>query len=179
MAITETYAGSNERSITSYNYTDIANGLGVFIFYAALTEKSSGVGYILTQNTLPSAGIAMLRGAEAEHDFDLTAFNTSKTISGVATVSGTIYSVDGTPYCKFQLKKLSGTTETDISSQIQTQQLVAGTDEQILVELPLTKTVFKAGDILRLTIDFDGTNGNQGIGIDPAGIVVGPDANVL
>ena len=114
------------QSVVTYNYTDVANGLGVSNFYAAPVADSTGSSYILTPDTFPGgkSGVGdlsthpVLAGNVAELDFDLSAFNITQTVKGTATISCTMYRTSLTATCKFQLKKWDGTSETNISSQI-------------------------------------------------------------
>jgi len=170
MTIPSTYRRSSA-AIVSYNYVDIASGTGTQIFYAAPVIDSSGTTYILTQSTFPGAGDingkSVLEGNEPEHDFDLTAFSIPQTVKGVAVISCTNFNVNLSSSCKFRLKKWDGSSETNISAEITSATNTSTTE--LLIELPLTETQFKKGDVLRLTIDFGGTNISQGIGIDPSG----------
>ena len=168
-----------------YDYTDIADGTGVRVFFATATTDSASSQYILTKSTAPggesgtgsSSTVAVLSGNVAELDFDLTAFNKPTTVKGTAVSSFTIYSAGTNALCKLQLKKWDGTSETNISSQITTK--IYTTSAEILLSLPLTETHFSEGDVLRLSIDFDGTNINQGVGIDPSGAVLGAGVSTL
>lgn len=160
------------QAIVSYDFTDIENGIGINRYYAGATEDSTGITYILTDSNLPGARIdannyATINGNAAEVDFDLTSFSVPKTVKGTMLVSFHMYSDGTNATCKVQLKKLSGAVETDVSSQITSTTETA--TKPMLLKVPLTETLFAAGDILRLSVDFNGTNIGQGIGIDPSG----------
>ena len=159
------------QAVVSYPFTDIENGTGTNIYYAGSTIDSAGTTYILTTQTSIGAGDnnnkAVLQGNEASHDFDLTPFTVPKTVTGTATISCTNYNASLSSSCTFRLKKWDGSSETNVSGVITSE--TNSVTKEILISMPLTKTVFAAGDILRLTIDFNGSNTGQGIGIDPSG----------
>ena len=172
--------------LINFNATDVANGLGTDIFYAAASESSTGNTYLLTSQTFPggNTGVgdfgdaAVLAGAAiAELDFDLAPFNSPRTVKGTARCSFTIYAYAQVARCKLQLKKWDGSSETNISSQITTVNEAIGRNE--LIELPLTETLFAEGDVLRLSIDFDATNSSQGMGVDPSGAAEGPSSQTM
>ena len=157
--------------VATYGYTDIADGTNKQLFYASSAVTSAATTYFLTTQTTAGAKSgtygAILEGAIAEQNFDLTPFNTPRTVKGTAVFSGTIgiESLSGT--VKAQIKHVRGATVTNISSQFTSPSISATSN--ILMLIPLTEKLFAEGDILRVSIDFNGTNIGQGFGIDPSG----------
>jgi hypothetical protein len=174
-------------AIASYNYTDLAEGTGIVKYYGFQSETSAGVDYHLGTNQVYAGGGATLSSGytsnankkEADVDFDLSAFNAPQTIRGTVTVTGCITAnssggYNGFTYVIFKLRKWDGTTETELAS-VQTPTAVSGSNtitEIINVQMAITKTHFKKGEILRLTAEIwgyvsAGGNGNYALGVDP------------
>lgn len=140
-----------ESAIASYNWTDIANGTGYATFYGSLFSASN----ILTPTlyNVPNMGLA----AGTYATFDATPFNSPRTAKGYAYINA--YRLGGAGNTTFTAKvsKISGAVTTDISSEVSSS--ATGNDAWFLIRLLLTETVFKRGDILRVSIKSgDATN---------------------
>jgi hypothetical protein len=165
-------------SVASYNYVDIASGLGFSIYYGASTSLAAGTEYILTDQVLYSSAKTVNQSAATTTTITFTAssFNKPRTVKGTAFFSCGVGgpsagSVGMTVTAKVQL--WDGSVATDISSQITTATFTTGggiEDKMFLLQIPLTQTSFKIGESLRLVVTFQTSNANYGeIGIDPAG----------
>ena len=163
----------SEAAVASYDWTDIAEGTGIVLYHAYVSETSTGDDNhistaelysrkIETTATTGSASYALI----IEKDFDLTAFNTPRTIKGTATVTMCMAVNEHQPngavaggvisgYVIARVKK--GTTEI-ASAQSQTISLdttgvPTGISEMINIPITIPITHFKIGEILRLAIE--------------------------
>jgi len=158
--------------ITSYDYTDIADGTGVIKFQGSKTETSAGVDYILSRETLSSSYLETSSADEAldgsqvsrliqSVDFDLTTFNIPKSAKGTAYIetSFNITKVSGTDTAKgymiYTLKNVPEVGSTVEIASVQTIERNTNASSSQRVSLPMTipLTHFKRGDTLRLTIE--------------------------
>lgn len=157
------------QAIVSYPYSNIESGLGIQTYYPAITATSAATDYILLDQVLPSAYPGALVGGTAEVDFDLEGFKVSKTMKGTAVFSGDCAVTSNTLNVKVTLTKVDGVTaaETTVGAAV-TSPALAGSGF-VLLQLPLTETVFAVGDILRCSIDVGGINAAQRLGVDPSG----------
>lgn len=187
MVLQQKFTREQESPIATYNYTDVAEGTGIITFYAAANTVSGGVidYFLTTDSTLRSDPIT---GTAASYDFDLSAFNLPRTIKGTGVITGSfcVESESGNAgvYASGSITvsviKYDGSTETVIgtaySNEIKQQggTVGASTTEHYCLPLSLTKTHFKKGEILRVSIDMNksGTYGGESfkwhIGHDPA-----------
>ena len=175
MAVPGVYRKSGEGSIASYTFTDIAEGTGVVKFYGAVTNAPAAA-YMLAANPEYSSDIELdLQDAGTTTlNFDLAPFNLPKILTGTAYFSCGLYcgSLNDSVKVMVQLKKVSAST-TDVSSEITSETYTGVTPDfgMVLLPLPLTKTHFKKGDILRLVVKFvkTGANATAYMGYDPIG----------
>lgn len=200
-----TFPLPSESAIASYNYSDIAEGTGIKLFYAAYTSAAS----ILTENQIYSHTIDTRATSASpptdayqllsDIDFDLSAFNTPKVVKGTCYING-LFSVytqgtgaNGTGKLSLKLRKWDGTTETEIAStdlEVSTGHNTTVT-KLYCISIPVTTPQnFKKGDILRLTVltyykkTEVGTGGGDGsctIGHDPMnrnGTYIAPSTDV-
>ena len=160
-------------AIASYNWTDIAEGTGVVTLYGTQTKISGSTTYKLVQDALPST-IAAYKGDDTTLTFDLTAFNTPKTVKGTAMFSVGVGGDTGVDnHVSVQIFHVRGATATAISSDLATSSHDFGASSGeylVLIPIPLTQTNFKEGDILRMVVKFINDAGTDGeIGVDPIG----------
>ena len=157
--------------IVTYAYIDVANGTGVERFYGFVNEDSVGVDYSLTNKvTVLSSIIDKSFGTtdggftlKADYDFDLTAFNTKRTIQGTAVINLPLR-CGGTgggawmsnAYVIIKIRKVDAITgEAEIAS-VQSPTLVpAASDESktMCLTVAIPKTNFNRGDVLRMTVE--------------------------
>jgi hypothetical protein len=155
---------SESSAIASYDYFDIADGTGMKMFYLASVYGN----YILTINQIYAETVEYNTGAQAlttsfakimDVDYDLSQFNFPQQIGGSAVCSFSFFgfkSGTATTTCKITVKvrKYSGTTETELG-EATTDELLNTTAAYKTTSLvvPVANTSFKAGDILRVTIE--------------------------
>jgi len=188
---------SQANAIASYDYVDLASGTGNEVFYFTLTEDPAGTDYYLSPEVIYSKSIetssivasaTSFGSATLDWDFDLTPFNTPRTIYGsgilqlgVVNYAETNVTAD-TVWNKVTINvyKVSGGTETLIGSATsptsRTFAAVDNTYQRFIYCFPIAcaRTPFAIGDNLRvnyqLYLSGSGT-GNTGactIGHDPA-----------
>lgn len=166
-------------SITSYTFTDIAEGTGIVAFYGCDTYEEGARDYILTTNTPYSNNkftgiIASGTGAETllDLDFDVT-FNIPKVVKGnvyanVTWVSGhtTTANKEGVSFIDFNVIHYDGTTETQLanatSESITSTSTTTETKTAFVKANVATAKQFKKGDTLRLNIQLKQTSGGSG-----------------
>lgn len=153
----------SESAVASYNYTDMAEGTGVTMFYLAATNGDN----ILTPNQIYSDVIEYSTGAHnlttdfvknMDVDYDLSAFNSPRTVKGTAYINFTFHQwKSGTAVVtsKFTIKvrKWDGTTETEIGNATTAEITDAAGYKLTALAIPLTQTHFGIGDVLRVTIE--------------------------
>jgi len=157
-------------AIASYDYTDVADGTGNSTFYLCYTADNSGDTLILTNEILYSTEIDYTYQIDAADntdaanlDFNLTAFNTPRTIQGNATVEIGMSLYQSTTaddrvwtYNTINLYKVSGGVETLIGTAVSATEANPGSDTSTYYintfSIPLTQTHFKIGDNLRANI---------------------------
>ena len=172
---------AGEAALANYDYNDIAEGTGIVTFYGYTTQLSGGsVEYHLSENTPPSQTITTQISAAAFasgwYDFDLTAFNLPRTMKGTAYLSAGLGAHNANVvYIQAQIKKYDGSTETDVTSELESPPFTGATGaategKNILLEMPVTETHFKKGDILRLTVKL-----NKQTGASPEVVELGHD----
>lgn len=181
---------SQPTGIVTYNYTDISDGTGVVVLNAFEYALSGSTLYGLSSQTPYSYEIEKNiaagsipdtnYGSILDLDFDLSAFNTPKTIRGKAAVSIPVKITNTEDksygcYIIAKIRKWDGTTETEIASAISPNVVTSNyLSEATVLTIPLTipETFFKQSEILRLTINFwgykqSGATGTMQMGIDP------------
>jgi exosome complex RNA-binding protein Csl4 len=142
-----------ESAIASYSYTDIADGTGVRTFYGGSFNQSGGQVYSLTTELFKHGRANHFEGTT---NLDLSAFTRPVTIMGTAIVDAYITTSSGDGAMTVTFYKVSGAVETAFSSDISS--LAASSGSHHLIKVPLTRTNFKIGDILRLKVVATGTN---------------------
>jgi len=160
-------------AIASYDFTELATGLGFETFYAHGTkETTSAVTYQLTPfstiiwpNQVSKAVTTGGAQASATVDFDTSAFNLPRTAKGTAVVNF-VWQGDAASSCNAYisaqiLKVASGGGTTAITSaKVRSRDtgtggesaLAAGEEENVLLFLPITQTTIGVGEKLRLEI---------------------------
>lgn len=181
-----------ESAIASYDYTDIAEGTGMVVFYAFSSYEGGAADYHLSTSAIPSHN-QFTQATIGDHiyqpicdlDFDTSPFNLPKTIKGTAWVvvpCGYAEGVSSSGDIKFTayIRKWTGSVESEIASAASEDPIVldtAGDDHKskyAVVKITVPQTHFKIGEMLRLTIVAMGVsndgdnNGYYCIGHDPA-----------
>lgn len=173
--------------IATYDNYDFAEGTGIVNFRGFKYDVSGSTVYGLSNQDNYSYSVETSTATadttpakRLDLDFDLTEFESPKTIKGTAIVSVPL-GVDGntaggstTGFIIAKIRKWDGTTETEIASGTSTTEAVnSGTInavKTIKVDIPITS--FKVGDTLRLTIEGwgkhpSGFEGYIAVGHDP------------
>lgn len=168
-------------AIASYNYTDIAEGTGIVQFYGFAV--ASGASFLLGtaqvySTPIESNNIALTPGDMVDKDFDLTAFNTARTISGDGFISmssaGTQTGGTGVRFNNVIIRKWDGTTETDlVTVSGALYGFVNDSRKTETLKFTVPTTVYKSGEQLRVTVQVvthtAATNGNVFLAHDPQG----------
>lgn len=170
---------SQPKAIATYNYTDVATGIGVVLYYVIGTRTgASTYAYSLTTDSAAYASQQEVlhtgaAGTSTTYNFDLTPFNTPQVAKGTALFNCCLAAQNNYGYIIAQLFHWDGTTETSITSAVQTSNSAAHLRE--CLELPITQKQFKVGEILRLKVIIhkEGTTGVYAMGCDPTGIFGG------
>ncbi len=163
-----TFPLPSESAISSYSWTDIADGSGRAEYYGVFCNQTGSATYKL----LGFAGVsfhddaseAVIQSSAGTYNFDTTPFNTPRVAKGTVYASFTGAST-GSEDIKIKLIKVSGGVPSDISAQVTTTTLTSGHYYSIMLSIPLTaQTKFKIGDYLRVELI---TSADATIFIDP------------
>lgn len=175
-----------EAAVASYDWTDLAAGTGV-VAYTGYTSQVSGAAlqYNITSNDSvnSTSGAAHASGSSNTFlnlDFDLTEFNTPRTIKGNILVNFGYYvrstlssTIKG--YSIITIKKVRNGTPIDIGQQSgAVVNSGAGIITKKIMSIPIsvTNSLFKKGDILRVNAYLSASGANDGgceivVGTDP------------
>lgn len=168
----KSFVRSNEGSLTTYDYKDVADGTGVIVFNAGQCYTGSTSAFILDGNTFYSDLIYNSYNGASSMTFDTGIFNTPRTVKGNAVLSIPIWnsSASNAGTVKITIQKVSGGSASSISSQTTVNAPIGnGAYNMTLTRVALTETNFAIGDNLRVVIDITVTNGTIEIAHDPAG----------
>ena len=146
---------SQQNALANYDYFDIAEGTGMQLFYAAATGNAT-TGYILTGNQVYSTSVETFHSSLDVNNFDTFVFNTPKIVGGTALVTFSIC-ISGAYSSAFEfttsVQKWDGSTATTLGTA--STGIGSGADlskRTYLIQIPITKTAFKAGEMLRLSL---------------------------
>ena len=177
MGVPQVYRKSDERAIASFDFVDIATGLGTVIFLGISSETSGAVDYHLITTSVHSATTSTNRTTigTTTIDFDTANFNLPRTAKGTAYFSagvGTSVATTEGIQLKVQLFHVdSGASETNITSEITTPVFfnASAIDSKMeFLELPITEKLIKKGEFLRLRVKMIGdANIDIEMGHDP------------
>ncbi len=145
--------------ITTFDFTDIATGLGIENFWGTPVVDNSGTDFTLlpTQEHSGNGDENTIQSGEGTTtlNFNSSTFNLPRTAKGIAYVSfgGKSGNASATSFSAQIAVVDSGGTPTNISSVIESPQ-IAGANFLVssLLALPLTQTGIKKGEKLRLII---------------------------
>lgn len=162
-------------AIASYDYIDLASGLGVVNFKGFTTRVSgASVSYALGTNDVYSDTVGRYTSGalQATMVFDSSPFNLPRTADGTAYVSlGVAGKATATMSGGCVIQKWNGTTATAISSPVMSQSYTASAgylSHMFLLPLPLTQTRIAKGEQLRLIVYFFADEESE-MGHDPQG----------
>lgn len=166
-----------QQAIVSYDYTDIADGTGIEIFYL-MNENTGGTDdYLLTPNIMYSNDVFSSGTTNSEAyaqmldiDFDVI-FNIPKRIRGNIVISipfgiVTFAAAATGVYIIIKARHWDGTTETELGSaqtEPHTEAAAQATDSSLkTVKIPVALTHFAVGETLRITVEMWGIRGADG-----------------
>ena len=188
MAINRQFTKTSGGAVASYNWTDIADGTGYVTFYGGLINTD----YVLSPNAFYSddVGTKVQSNPQTatkliEKDFDLTPFVIPKILDGYAFFN-IPFGIDNTGgssdtfdvYFVVRVIKYDGSTEDELvnSTGATLRAVVAGSNvaDVAIVKADIPKTLFKKGDLLRITVEMWGVHTNASspywyMGHDPKG----------
>ena len=171
MVVKPTYRRQGNPSITSYSYTDIADGTGIQVFYGYGHKETTTQQYGLSTEQIYSYAAQTYvddRGTSEvkllDLDFDVV-FNTPKNLYGKARIviphavgHPTTANKTSETYCIAKLRKWDGTTETEIAQATtktfanQVNFAIKHIIDTVHIDIN-TITHFKKGETMRLTIE--------------------------
>ena len=163
MGIKQIYRNTGEGAVASYDFTEIANGLGIVDFNGFSTNSGGVESFHLTNgspfsNLVDTSGsLTGAAGTTLEFDFDSSPFNLPRSIRGDTSVvlswKVTNNTSSNSNFVYATLNKLDGTTETLLSTTsgaILDSGIGARTNTLSFNGVP--KTHFKKGEQVRLTV---------------------------
>jgi len=162
-------------AIASYDYFDISDGTGIRTFYFYQNQDNLGLYSGLTTDHLvysSSIADAKTSSGSTSYDFDLSAFNTPKTIKGTALFQAcTKANSSGGYYTSFDvtIKKVSGANVSTIATA--TTENASYSAHTFCLKIDVPQTNFKPKDILRVNVVWHYTIGGGNYmewGHDPA-----------
>lgn len=179
MALQRIYRKAAEGATASFDFVDLASGLGFQTFDATVMKSDSGTSFALVTNQIKSARIETSSGNSGivNLTFYSSPFNLPRTVKGEAVFSAGYNSAiggasSGTSLA-VSLSKWNGTTRTIIgASQALNYTAVSNIISQALFLLPCSQTIIKQGEQLRLDVDIESRTAGTGhqitIGHDPS-----------
>lgn len=163
-------------AVASYDYTDIASGIGYTTFWLTQGATSTATTYGLTDKQDASNKSDATFGASPdEKNFDSSTFNSPRTIKGTAyAVVGYGRNSAGGGFT-LRLLKVNGSTETEIGALVTTQNAAnAATGQYTAIAIPITGTQrIKKGEFLRLEVISSAGGGNTYLATSPTNVING------
>lgn len=159
--------GSN--AAINYDATDLASGLGYEDFYFCVSEEGGVKNFNLVNQTYKSIQQEISLGGGSEENMDSSPFNQTRTVAGTLYISGSVHGDDGSAPSSFtfRLLKVSGSTETVISTNPVVWESPAATPENIFLAMPLDETSINPGEFLRFEVVGATQSNDLQIGSDP------------
>ncbi len=157
---------SQESAIASYDWEEIASGLGHQLFYGSSVILSGGAEKFLIPQALFGIGD---QADEGTTTLDLSQFNLPSTIQGTAYIDyWTNKNTTDIHTVTLKFQKVSGTT-TDISSAITSGNIISSGFSHHAMKIDINQTQFKVGDKLRVEVVVSAGGGICGIPLNPIG----------
>tara|TARA_Y100000310_G_scaffold135518_1_gene134349 strand:- start:57 stop:671 length:615 start_codon:yes stop_codon:yes gene_type:complete len=178
MGVPRTYRKSREKAIASYDFTDIANGEGVVVYYGCKNDDE----FFLTSKEIPSklawTHSTVSNGEIFNEDMDLK-FNTPQKMKGNLIASIPLLYITGnskTLTAIITISHFDGSSATQIGQETDT--TITGSaslpipSRFLCIEIADLNQHFKKGESLRINITVS-TDGNDSaakyVGHDPIG----------
>ena len=172
------YRQDKERFIATFDFVEIASGLGFTTFLGTASEDGSGVSYHLLTNAdawSDPIGTERTGVGTTELNFDTSPFNLQRVAKGTAYFSAGMGQAGSGETAKIIVQLIhvdSDSVETTISSEITTATKTASgtTGVMYFVPIPITEKIFEQGSSLRLEVKMVKVSGGNLliIGHDPA-----------
>lgn len=160
--IPEKYRKSSE-AIATYNFTDVASGLGYETFYLFISENNAVTEYHMSNIQAYGNSATM---TNTSGDFVTGAFNLPRVLKGDVYLD--IYGSSQTAYtCSGSLYLTRDSTDTLIGTFIM-DPITDATTQPRTAKLSVPATIIKSGDILKLHLGVGGNAANTLI-FDPSG----------
>ena len=173
--IPQTFPIPQETAIASYNFTDIAEGTGVVVFFGAAHDEAGTTKYFLTQNQIFSRYTSLSATTNntalvqiLDEDFDVT-FNLPQRMKGKVRIAFSMgyngpSNQEKQVRVTVKLRKFDGSTETELGSAVTEIFGGTGTDGKsannalsltmnLEIDMSSTITHFKKGETLRLIVE--------------------------
>lgn len=162
---------SKRESITTFDFTDIASGVGLETFFLIKGTDSVGTKNILTPLPLtstivvtPDDGNINIDNETITINFETSVFNLPRTVKGNAYANFKFTDTAGGAGDFFSVqfvKVLTDLSTVNISSEIISGAIITMTESFRLIEIPLTQTGIKKGEKIRAIVKL--TEGGSGI----------------
>ncbi len=150
------YPPVQESAIATFDFTDIASGLGFETFWLVGSNDSVGIKHFLSPLSLTSETSAVDSRANNETttvNFDTSVFNLPRTAKGTVyyQISAGTSSSTGTDTVSGQMAIVhADLSVTTISSEVVSNDINGTAFTDYLIEIPLTQRRIKRGEKLRL-----------------------------
>lgn len=171
MAIPQVYEVGAEAGVASYDYTDIASGVGYSKFYLMVSDDDSGRQYSLQPSTFYSFLVETKKtNNSVTLTFDSSPFNLPRTIRGTAYLNIGIQMEAPAGDITATFQKWDGSNATNIATPVVDSGRNTADAIVFCFEMPCTQTIITKGEQLRLvlTLDTAGTSGEYiAVGHDP------------
>ena len=175
------------QTLVNYDYSDVESGLGYKVYYAMWTSVATGEPRLLSDQVEYSKEIVSVRtsAGSTAHGFALSPFNRQKIAKGIALFScgvGGANTAASTVTARLYVEP-GNNAISDLISAGQIVHTTTDPDKMILLPIPLTETVIKQGEYLRLIVTHTTPNAAATeIGHDPkgrAGTFIGTNATTI
>lgn len=152
--------------VSTFSFEDIASGLGFITFFGIASKDDSGLDYHIITNKELWSQVPMTDRASngtTTLDFDSSTLNLQRTAKGTAYFSAGVGAAEPDDVkLQVQIKKVDADSNvTNITSEItsNTFESAAGNlSDMIFLELPITQTIIKVGEFIRLTVKLVGVS---------------------
>ena len=188
------FRDKEDKKIVSYDWVDLASGMGVVEFEGYQTRNSVSQEYVLGTNPFETAHRTIGNGSGTyNYEFDTAEFNMPSVISGKLTLGllQAIWTGGGTATMTHTIEffHYDGSTETSLAAAQTTKTLThyGGATTHValncMLAFDIPETNFKKGDILRMKIQQN--NGGSGgyrvyvTGTDPLNRDIGINTTTL
>lgn len=156
--------------LANFAWIDLVTATGFVVFDGINAEDSGGNNYILntsTNSTLMTptkendgaypTSLVTLAINGLDLDFDSSIFQLPRTIEGTALVrisSAFHVSTASNSVITVRIRKWDGSSEVTLGSESTiTEELTSGEEFGHVLQIPISRTLFKKGDTLRLTVE--------------------------